>query len=151
MSKKRIDLDKLAAELTAAGVPFGDNTFLGGARRLQCFGWTIWTGGDEDTVGYQGTNVHPMIWPAIDIIRRYVDPMSAQQDQLPFAPTVPDLHTKLLSIFDQHTYELSANDVTFSEFNPHGAANAILQLLGLPEVEPPERAVPPAEDGEMPW
>ena len=78
-------------------------------------------------------------------------PMSAQQDQLPFAPTAPDLHAKLLSIFEEHTYELSANDVTFSEFNGHNAANAILQLLGLPEVEPPERAVPAAQDGEMPW
>lgn len=74
-----VDLDKLSAELTAAGVAFGDNKFLAGHRRIECFGWTFNSGelvDEEDQVFFQGWHPKPEIWPAIDIIRRHVAPVA---------------------------------------------------------------------------
>lgn len=70
-----VDLDKLSAELTAAGIPFLDHSHRGGNRRFECFGWVIWTG-DEPASWFQNIPPNPNIWTALDIIRRHVAPVA---------------------------------------------------------------------------
>lgn len=64
---------------------------------------------------------------------------------------VPDLHAKLLEIFNASTTSYGAGDATCSDFDGPSAADAILQLLGYPAAERLKRAAAPVEEGEMPW
>lgn len=70
--KKPVDLDALAAELKAADVSFLDREFWSGDRRLECYGWVIWTG-ETPSVSFQSVVADPIIWTAFDIIRKHVE------------------------------------------------------------------------------
>lgn len=63
----------------------------------------------------------------------------------------PNLHTKLLDIFNANTTSYGAGNATCSDFDGVAAADAILQLLGYPAVERQTREATPVEEGEMPW
>lgn len=146
MSDRTFDLDALATDLTNAGLTIKPVNSLYGESVIDFGPLRVW---DDRSVGLGRNQIDGVV--ALRIIVSHVDPMYAQQDQTPSAPTVEDLHAKLLDIFSANTTSYGAGNATCSDFDGVAAADAILQLLGCPAVERPTLAAAPVEAGEMPW